>query len=36
VQAKYLQVFDILNSENVVITKKALDIVHEWLGAKDE
>jgi large subunit ribosomal protein L4 len=32
VQAKYLQVFDILNCENIVVTKKALDIVHEWLG----
>jgi large subunit ribosomal protein L4 len=32
VQAKYLQVFDILNSEHIVITKKALDIVHDWLG----
>jgi large subunit ribosomal protein L4 len=36
VQAKYLQVFDILNSNNVVITKDALDMVHEWLGDKNE
>jgi large subunit ribosomal protein L4 len=36
VQAKYLQVFDILNSDNVVITKDALGIVHEWLGGKNE
>jgi large subunit ribosomal protein L4 len=36
VQAKYLQVFDILNSDHIVITKKALDIVHEWLGGNNE
>jgi large subunit ribosomal protein L4 len=36
VQAKYLQVFDILNSDNIVITKAALDIIHEWLGGKNE
>ncbi len=32
VQAKYLNAYDILNAHNIVITKKALDIVHEWLG----
>jgi large subunit ribosomal protein L4 len=36
VQAKYLQVFDILNSDHIVVTKKALDIVHEWLGGNNE
>jgi large subunit ribosomal protein L4 len=36
VRAKYLQVFDILNSDHIVITKKALDIVHEWLGGNNE
>jgi large subunit ribosomal protein L4 len=36
IQAKYLQVFDILNADNIIITKKALDIVHEWLGGKNE
>lgn len=32
VQAKYLNVYSILNADHIVITKKALDIVHEWLG----
>ena len=30
--AKYLSVFDILNADQIVISKKALDIVHEWLS----
>ena len=34
VQAKYLNVFDVTNADSIVITKKALDIVHEWLGEK--
>lgn len=32
VQAKYLNVYDLLNADNVIVTKKALDIVHEWLA----
>jgi large subunit ribosomal protein L4 len=32
VQAKYLNVYDILNADQIVISKKALEIVHEWLG----
>ncbi|MBI2592522.1 50S ribosomal protein L4 [Candidatus Saccharibacteria bacterium] len=35
VPAKFLSVYDILNSDQIVISKKALDIVHEWLGAKN-
>jgi large subunit ribosomal protein L4 len=31
VHAKYLQVYDILNADTVVISKKALDIINEWL-----
>ncbi len=34
VQAKYLNVYDIMNADTVVISKKALDIVHEWLGGQ--
>jgi large subunit ribosomal protein L4 len=34
VQANYLNVFDILNGDAIVITKKALEMVNEWLGAK--
>lgn len=32
VNATYLNVFDILNSDVMVVTKKALDQVSEWLG----
>ncbi|MEK7095776.1 MAG: 50S ribosomal protein L4 [Patescibacteria group bacterium] len=31
VHAKYLNVFDILNADQIIISKKALDVVHEWL-----
>lgn len=34
VTAKYLNVYDILNADAVVVTTKALNIVHEWLGGK--
>ncbi len=34
-QAHYLNVYDILNADHVVITKAGLDIVHEWLGEKE-
>jgi large subunit ribosomal protein L4 len=33
VQAKYLNVFDILNADKILISKKAIDMVKEWLGA---
>lgn len=36
VQAKYLNVFDLMNADTIVISKKAVDIVHEWLGGKSE
>jgi large subunit ribosomal protein L4 len=36
VTARYLQVFDILNSDSVIITNDALAAVHEWLGGKNE
>jgi large subunit ribosomal protein L4 len=32
VQANYLNVYDILNADKLVISKKALDMIHEWLG----
>lgn len=34
VQATYLNTYSIMNADAVVITAKALEIVHEWLGAK--
>lgn len=34
VQAKYLNVYDVTNADSIVITRKALEIVHEWLGGK--
>jgi len=32
VQARYLNVYDVLNADSIVITAKALKAVHEWLG----
>lgn len=32
VHASYLNVYDIMNADSIVITKKALDIVHDWLA----
>ncbi|MDB5163427.1 MAG: ribosomal protein [Candidatus Saccharibacteria bacterium] len=34
IQAKYLNVFDILNADSIVVTKPALETVHTWLGDK--
>jgi large subunit ribosomal protein L4 len=33
VQAKYLNVYDVLNCDHIVISQKALEIINEWLGA---
>jgi large subunit ribosomal protein L4 len=32
VQAMYLNVFDIMNADTIVISAKALELVHGWLG----
>lgn len=32
VHAQYLNVFDVMNSDVIVISKAALELVHEWLG----
>lgn len=32
VQAKYLNVYDVMNADTIVISQKALEMVHEWLG----
>lgn len=32
VSAQYLNVYDILNADSIVITKPALDVIHAWLG----
>lgn len=32
VQAKYLNVYDIMNSDHIIISKKSLEIIQEWLG----
>lgn len=34
VQAKYLNVFDILNADKILISKKSVAMVEEWLGTK--
>lgn len=36
VQAKYLNVYDILNADSVVISKKALDPLSDWLGGESK
>lgn len=33
VQAKYLNVYDILNADKIVISQKSLPIITEWLGS---
>lgn len=33
VHAQYLNVYDILNSDVIVVSKPALDLVNKWLGA---
>lgn len=32
VQAKYLNVYDILNADNIILTKESVAIINEWLG----
>jgi large subunit ribosomal protein L4 len=32
VQAKYVNVYDVLNADSIVITKKSLEIISDWLG----
>jgi large subunit ribosomal protein L4 len=32
INANYINVFDVLNSDTIVVTEKALDMVKEWLG----
>ena len=34
VSANYLNVYDVLNADVIVVTEKALDMVKAWLGAK--
>jgi large subunit ribosomal protein L4 len=35
VQANYLNTYSIMNADKLVITTKALEIVHNWLGVKE-
>lgn len=34
VQARYVNVYDVLNADHIVVTTDALDILTEWLGGK--
>ncbi len=34
VQAKYLNTFDILNADTIVVTKNSLNIISDWLGGE--
>jgi len=36
VHAMYLNVFDVMNADTIVISKKSLDIIHKWLGKQKE
>lgn len=33
VQAKYLNVYDVMNADTIVISKGSLEIIQEWLGS---
>jgi large subunit ribosomal protein L4 len=34
VQANYLNVYDLMNADTIVISKNSLEIIQEWLGGK--
>jgi large subunit ribosomal protein L4 len=34
VQAKYVNVYDVLNADTIVLSQKSLEIINEWLGTK--
>lgn len=34
VAAKYLNVFDVLNADKILMSQEALDVVHDWLGGR--
>lgn len=34
VNAQYVNVYDVLNADHIVVTNKALATIHEWLGGK--
>lgn len=36
VQARYLNVYDLLNADTIVLTSKSVDAVADWLGPKKE
>ncbi len=36
VHAQYLNVYDLLNADTIVISKKSLDIIDSWLGNKGD
>lgn len=36
IQANYLNVFDVMNADHLVMSRKALEAVHERLGGKNE
>ena len=35
VQATYLNVFDVINADHIVVTKKSLELIKEWLGGSN-
>ncbi|HVO86621.1 MAG TPA: 50S ribosomal protein L4 [Candidatus Binatia bacterium] len=35
VQATYLNVFDVMNADQIIISREGLQTIHDWLGAKN-
>ncbi len=35
VTANYLNVYDVMNADTIVVTEKALQVINEWLGGKE-
>ncbi len=34
VDARYVNVYDVINADSIILSKKSVDIIHSWLGAK--
>lgn len=34
VQSRYLNVFDVLNADSIILTSKSVEVINEWLGGK--
>lgn len=34
VQSRYLNVFDVLNADSIILTSKSVEVINEWLGGE--